>query len=35
MVAYCQILAEYGIIQSILRKGNGLDNTAMEVSLSD
>ena len=30
MVAYRRILAEYGIIQSILRKGNGLDNTAME-----
>ena len=30
MVAYRRILAEYGIIQSMLRKGNGLDNTAME-----
>ena len=30
MVAYRRILAEHGIIQSMSRKGNGLDNTAME-----
>ena len=30
MVAYRRILAEYGIIQSMLRKGNCLDNAAME-----
>ena len=30
MVAYRRILSEYGIIQSMLRKGNGLDNAAME-----
>ena len=30
MVAYRQILAEHGIIQSMSRKGNCLDNAAME-----
>ena len=30
MVAYRRILAEYGIIQSMSRKGNCLDNAAME-----
>ena len=30
MVAYRRILAEHGIIQSMSRKGNGLDNAAME-----
>ncbi len=30
MVAYRRILPEYGVIQSMLRTGNGLDNTAME-----
>ncbi len=30
MVVYRRILAEHGIIQSMLRKGNGLDNAAME-----
>ena len=30
MIAYRRILAEHGIIQSMSRKGNGLDNTAME-----
>ena len=30
MVAYRRILAEHGIIQSMSRKGNCLDNTAME-----
>ena len=30
MMAYRRILAEHGIIQSMSRKGNGLDNTAME-----
>ena len=30
MVAYRRILAEHGIIQSISRKGNCLDNAAME-----
>ena len=30
MVAYRRILAEHRVIQSMSRKGNGLDNTAME-----
>ena len=30
MVAYRRILAEHGIIQSMSRKGNCLDNTAMK-----
>ncbi len=30
MVAYRRILAEHGIIQSMSRKGNCLDNAAME-----
>ena len=30
MAAYGQILAEYGIIQNMSRKGNCLDNAAME-----
>ena len=30
MVAYHRILAEYGIIQSMSRKGNCLGNAAME-----
>ena len=30
MVAYRRILAEHSGIQSMSRKGNGLDNTAME-----
>ena len=30
MVVYRRILAEHGIIQSTSRKGNGLDNAAME-----
>ena len=30
MAAYRQILAEHGIIQSMSRKGNCLDNAAME-----
>ena len=30
MVVYHRILAEHGIIQSMSRKGNGLDNAAME-----
>ena len=30
MVAYRRILAEYGIIQSMSRKGNCLDNAAIE-----
>ena len=30
MMAYRLILAEHGIIQSMSRKGNGLDNAAME-----
>ena len=30
MSAYRQILAEHGIIQSMSRKGNCLDNAAME-----
>ena len=30
MIAYRRILAEHGIIQSMSRKGNGLDNAAME-----
>ena len=30
MMAYCRILAEHGIIQSMSRKGNCLDNAAME-----
>ena len=35
MVAYRRILAEHDIIQSMSRKGNCLDNAAMEVSLGD
>ena len=30
MVVYRRILAEHGIIQSMSRKGNCLDNSAME-----
>ncbi len=30
MVAYSRILAEHGIIQSMLRKGDCLDNAEME-----
>ena len=30
MIAYRRILAEHGIIQSMSRKGNCLDNAAME-----
>ena len=30
MVAYRRILAEHGVIQNMSRKGNGLDNAAME-----
>ena len=35
MVAYRRILAEQGIIQSMSRKGNCLDNAAMESFLGD
>ena len=30
MIAYRRILAEHGIIQSMSRKGNGLNNAVME-----
>ena len=35
MVAYRRLLAEQGIIQSMSRKGNCLDNAAMESFFGD